>query len=207
MINSYQTSSEYKTVLLSGSLARLFGRVHRLVIDTPAEACRALAVTIPGFESYMRNAHLKGLRFTIFKGKHNISQDELKHNSGKEVIRIVPVIAGSKRAGVLQTIIGAVLVVVGAIGATWGQAFGGGAWGPAAMKIGAAMMIGGVAQMLSPQAKGLASRQDPDNMPSYAFGGPVNTVAMGNPVGVAYGLRERGGAIISAGIYVDEKIG
>jgi predicted phage tail protein len=41
-------------------------------------------------------------------------------------------------------------------------------------------------------------------MPSYAFGGPVNTVAMGNPVGVAYGLRERGGAIISAGIYTDD---
>lgn len=198
--------NEYKTVLLSGSLARLFGRVHRLVIDTPAEACRALSVTIPGFEAFMQNAHLKGLRFAIFKGKHNISQDELKHNSGKEVIRIVPVIAGSKRAGVLQTVIGAVLVVVGAIGAftPFGQAFGGGAWGPAAMKIGAAMMIGGVAQMLSPQAKGLASRQEPDNMPSYAFGGPVNTVAMGNPVGVAYGLRERGGAIISAGIYIGD---
>lgn len=206
MINSYQTSSEYKTVLLSGSLARLFGRVHRLVIDTPAEACRALAVTIPGFESYMRNAHLKGLRFTIFKGKHNISQDELKHNSGKEVIRIVPVIAGSKRAGVLQTIIGAVLVIAGGVMTI----ISGGTASPLAaglMQMGAAMMIGGVAQMLSPQTKGLASRQDPDNMPSYAFGGPVNTVAMGNPVGVAYGLRERGGAIISAGIYVDEKIG
>lgn len=196
--------NQYKTVLLSGSLAALFGRTHRLVIDTPAEACRALSVTIPGFEEFMQNAHLKGLRFAVFKGRHNITKEELKHNSGDEVIRIVPVISGSKRAGVLQTILGAVLVVVGAIGATWGQAFGGGVWGPAMMKFGAAMMIGGVVQMLSPQAKGLASRQDPDNMPSYAFGGPVNTVAMGNPVGVAYGLRERGGAIISAGIYTDD---
>lgn len=193
-------NNEYKTVLLSGSLARLFGRSHRLVIDTPAEACRALSVTIPGFEAFMQNAHLKGLRFAIFKGKHNISQDELKHNSGKEVIRIVPVIAGSKRAGTLQTIVGAVLVVAGAV-ITY---FGGGQVGIPMMKMGAAMMIGGVVQMLSPQAKGLASRQDPDNMPSYAFGGPVNTVAMGNPVGVAYGLRERGGAIISAGIYTDD---
>jgi predicted phage tail protein len=193
--------NEYKTVLLSGSLARLFGRSHRLVIDTPAEACRALSVTIPGFEAFMQNAHLKGLRFAIFKGKHNISQDELKHNSGKEVIRIVPVIAGSKRAGVLQTIIGAVLVVAGVV-ATFIPGAQGAA--PYLFQMGAAMMIGGVVQMLSPQAKGLASRQDPDNMPSYAFGGPVNTVAMGNPVGVAYGLRERGGAIISAGIYTDD---
>lgn len=195
--------NQYKTVLLSGSLAALFGRVHRLVIDTPAEACRALSVTIPGFETFMQNAHLKGLRFAIFKGRHNITKEELKHNSGDEVIRIVPVIAGSKRAGVLQTVLGAVLVVAGVLigyfSAGTMSAFG---YGMA--KFGAAMMIGGVAQMLSPQAKGLASRQDPDNMPSYAFGGPVNTVAMGNPVGVAYGLRERGGAIISAGIYTDD---
>lgn len=195
--------NQYKTVLLSGSLAALFGRAHRLVIDTPAEACRALSVTIPGFEAFMQNAHLKGLRFAVFKGRHNITKEELKHNSGDEVIRIVPVIAGSKRAGVLQTVLGAVLVVAGVLigyfSAGTMSAFG---YGMA--KFGAAMMIGGVAQMLSPQAKGLASRQDPDNMPSYAFGGPVNTVAMGNPVGVAYGLRERGGAIISAGIYTDD---
>lgn len=195
--------NHYKTVLLSGSLVALFGRTHRLVIDTPAEACRALSVTIPGFETFMQNAHLKGLRFAIFKGRHNITKEELKHNSGDEVIRIVPVIAGSKRAGMLQTIIGAVLVVAGGV-ISYFSAGTMSAFGVGMMKFGAAMMIGGVVQMLSPQAKGLASRQDPDNMPSYAFGGPVNTVAMGNPVGVAYGLRERGGAIISAGIYNDD---
>ncbi|CCJ83531.1 Phage tail assembly protein I [Cronobacter dublinensis 1210] len=66
----------------------------------------------------------------MFRGKKNIGQDELKHNSGEADIRIAPVIAGSKRAGVLQTILGAVLVVVGAIGMTIGQAWGGATWGP-----------------------------------------------------------------------------
>lgn len=193
--------NQYKTVLLSGSLAALFGRAHRLVIDTPAEACRALSVTIPGFEAFMQNAHLKGLRFAVFKGRHNITKEELKHNSGDEVIRIVPVIAGSKRAGVLQTIIGAVIIAASVVYGYFTQDWSTASYG---IQMGAGMMIGGVVQMLSPQAKGLASRQDPDNMPSYAFGGPVNTVAMGNPVGVAYGLRERGGAIISAGIYTDD---
>ena len=193
--------NQYKTVLLSGSLAALFGRAHRLVIDTPAEACRALSVTIPGFEAFMQNAHLKGLRFVVFKGRHNIAKEELKHNSGDEVIRIVPVIAGSKRAGVLQTIIGAVIIAASVVYGYFTQDWSTASYG---IQMGAGMMIGGVVQMLSPQAKGLASRQDPDNMPSYAFGSPVNTVAMGNPVGVAYGLRERGGAIISAGIYTDD---
>ncbi|EKK4003048.1 tail assembly protein [Cronobacter sakazakii] len=197
--------NELKTVRLYGALGARFGRVHRLVIASPAEACRALSVILPGFEQYMQTAHLRGLRFAVFKGKKNIGQDELKHNSGEEDIRIAPVIAGSKRGGVLQTILGAVLVV-GAL--ALGPVSIGAIAGSTAMSIGlmgGSMMIGGVVQMLSPQPGGLASRQDPDNAPSYAFGGPVNTTAMGNPVGLLYGEREIGGAIVSAGIYTNDQ--
>lgn len=197
--------NELKTVRLYGALGARFGRVHRLVIASPAEACRALSVILPGFEQYMQTAHLRGLRFAVFRGKKNIGQDELKHNSGEEDIRIAPVISGSKRGGVLQTILGAVLVV-GAI--ALGPVGIGAIAGSTAMSIGlmgGSMMIGGVVQMLSPQPGGLASRQDPDNAPSYAFGGPVNTTAMGNPVGLLYGEREIGGAIVSAGIYTNDQ--
>ncbi|QWR81970.1 tail assembly protein [Cronobacter sakazakii] len=197
--------NELKTVRLYGALGARFGRVHRLVIASPAEACRALSVILPGFEQYMQTAHLRGLRFAVFRGKKNIGQDELKHNSGEEDIRIAPVIAGSKRGGVLQTILGAVLVV-GAL--ALGPVGIGAIAGSTAMSIGlmgGSMMIGGVVQMLSPQPGGLASRQDPDNAPSYAFGGPVNTTAMGNPVGILYGEREIGGAIVSAGIYTNDQ--
>ncbi|ALB49953.1 tail assembly protein [Cronobacter sakazakii] len=197
--------NELKTVRLYGTLGAKFGRVHRLVIASPAEACRALSVILPGFEQYMQTAHLRGLRFAVFRGKKNIGQDELKHNSGEEDIRIAPVIAGSKRGGVLQTILGAVLVV-GAL--ALGPVGIGAIAGSTAMSIGlmgGSMMIGGVVQMLSPQPGGLASRQDPDNAPSYAFGGPVNTTAMGNPVGLLYGEREIGGAIVSAGIYTNDQ--
>ncbi|ELY5995806.1 tail assembly protein [Cronobacter sakazakii] len=197
--------NELKTVRLYGALGARFGREHRLVIASPAEACRALSVIIPGFEQYMQTAHLRGLRFAVFRGKKNIGQDELKHNSGEEDIRIAPVIAGSKRGGVLQTILGAVLVV-GAL--ALGPVGIGAIAGSTAMSIGlmgGSMMIGGVVQMLSPQPGGLASRQDPDNAPSYAFGGPVNTTAMGNPVGLLYGEREIGGAIVSAGIYTNDQ--
>lgn len=197
--------NELKTVRLYGALGARFGREHRLVIASPAEACRALSVILPGFEQYMQTAHLRGLRFAVFRGKKNIGQDELKHNSGEEDIRIAPVISGSKRGGVLQTILGAVLVV-GAL--ALGPVGIGAIAGSTAMSIGlmgGSMMIGGVVQMLSPQPGGLASRQDPDNAPSYAFGGPVNTTAMGNPVGLLYGEREIGGAIVSAGIYTNDQ--
>ena len=117
------------------------------------------------------------------------------------MIKIIPVIIGSKKAGLLQTILGVVLVAVGAI-ATY---FGGGAVGVPLMKFGAALAIGGVIQMLSPQSTGLASKQDAANQASYAFGGVTNTAAQGYPVPLLYGKRRIGGAIISAGIYVEDQ--
>ncbi|MGM7863262.1 tail assembly protein [Yersinia enterocolitica] len=195
-------------IKLSGSLATRFGRNHQRVISHKKEAFKALSVTIPGFEEYLITAKKRGLTFAIFVGGKNVGREELELASGGQEIRIVPVIIGSKKAGIFQTILGAVLVVVGAIGAftPFGQAFGGGAWGTYAMQMGAAMMVGGVVQMLSPQVGGLASRQSPDNKPSYAFGGPVNSTAQGNPVGVLYGKRRIGGAVISAGIYAEDQM-
>jgi predicted phage tail protein len=63
----------------------------------------------------------------------------------------------------------------------------------------------GVIQMLSPQPGGLARKESPDNKASYAFGGVTNTASQGYPVGLLYGKRRIGGAIISAGIYVEDQ--
>lgn len=142
------------TIKLSGSLASLFGREHQRLIGPTREAFRALSATIPGFEKFMNTSNTRGMTFAVFVDKKNVTKDDLDFPNGGRTIRIVPVIMGSKRAGVLQTILGAVLVVVGVLGSTIGQAWGGGVWGPAAWKIGAAMMVGGVAQMLSPQPGG-----------------------------------------------------
>ncbi|CVE89166.1 Phage-related protein%2C tail component [Serratia marcescens] len=194
------SENKYRTVRLYGLLGSKFGRVHRLVIDTPREAIKALSVTIPGFERFLQSARDRGLTFAVFNGKRNIGLDEIKF-IGSEDIRIAPVIIGSKKAGVFQTILGAVLVAVGAI-AQFGY---GQPWGTNVMMMGGAMMLGGVVQMLSPMQNGLARREDPDNKPSYAFGGPVNTIAQGNPVPIGYGKRRIGGAIISAGIYAEDQ--
>ncbi|HHQ6589345.1 TPA: tail assembly protein [Serratia fonticola] len=195
---------DYRIVRLYGVLGSTFGRIHKLVVSTPQEAIKALSITIPGFERFLQTAKERGLTFSIFVGKNNIGKDELEF-SGSDDIRVAPVMIGSKKAGLFQTILGAVLVVIGAIGMTWGQAFGGGAWGSISMQMGAAMMIGGVVQMLSPMQGGLARRESPDNKPSYAFGGPVNTIAQGNPVPILYGKRRIGGAIISAGIFAEDQ--
>lgn len=186
---------------LGGVLGKIFGKVHHRYIRTAGEATHSLTKTIDGFEKYLNTSRMRGLTYAVYKGKRNIGVDDLGFPVTGEVIRIIPVIIGSKKAGVLQTILGAVLVVVGAI-ATY---FGGGAVGVPLMKFGAALAIGGVIQMLSPQPGGLASKQDADNRASYAFGGVTNTAAQGYPVPVGYGKRRIGGAIISAGIYVEDQ--
>lgn len=201
-----QNTEVMTTIKLSGSLAKTFGRVHQRLIGPTREAFKALSATIPGFEKFMASSKAQGLTFAVFVDRKNVTNDDLDFPNNGRTIRIVPVIMGSKRAGVLQTILGAVLVVVGVLGSTIGQAWGGGVWGPVAWKMGAAMMLGGVVQMLSPQPAGLASKQSADNRASYAFGGVTNTAAQGYPVPLLYGKRLIGGAIISAGIYVEDEM-
>jgi len=203
-----QNAEVMTTIKLSGSLAKTFGREHQRLVSSTREVFNALSVTLPGFQQYMNTSKSRGLTFAIFVDKKNIAEDDLDFPNGGKVVRIVPVIIGSKRAGLLQTILGAALVVVGAIGAftPFGQAVGGGAWGSVAMKVGGALMVGGVAQLLSPQPTGLSSKQDADNRASYAFGGVTNTATQGYPVPLLYGKRRIGGAIISAGIYVEDQL-
>lgn len=189
---------------LGGLLGKTFGKFHFRLISTTQEAARALAATIAGFEQFMISSQRRGLTYAVFKGEKNIGVDDLGYPVTGDTIRIVPIIIGSKKAGMLQTIIGAVLVVVGTIAYAYGGAL--------VAKVGASMIgagiaatAGGIVQMLSPQPAGLASKQDPDNRASYAFGSVTNTTAQGYPVPLGYGKRRIGGAVLSAGIYVEDQ--
>lgn len=185
---------------LGSVLGKTFGKVHYRLISRVSEAGVALAKTIPGFEQFMISSQRRGITYSVFKGKKNIGVDDLGFPVTGDVIRIVPVIIGSKKAGLIQTILGAVLVIASI-------------WMPglsiAASNMmfaaGASITLGGVVQMISPQATGLASKQSSDNRASYAFGGVTNTAAQGYPVPLLYGRRRIGGAIISAGIYVEDQ--
>lgn len=193
------------TIRLYGALGARFGRVHKLAVQTSAEAVKALCVNFDGLEEYLLNAKKNGMTFAVFRGKRNIGVEDFKELGGNSDIRIAPVMEGSKKGGVFQTILGAVMVVVGVVvGVMTGWTGVGLTFGAGLIMSGASMMAGGIYQMLSPQPKGLQGRDDPDNRPSYAFGGAVNSVAMGNPVPVLYGEREIGGAIISAGILAED---
>lgn len=193
------------TIRLYGALGARFGRVHKLAVQTSAEAVKALCINFDGLEDYLMNAKKNGMTFAVFRGKRNIGVQDFQELAGSSDIRIAPVMEGAKKAGMFQTILGAVMVVAGIIvGVATGWTGVGLTFGAGLIMSGASMMAGGIYQMLSPQPKGLQGRDDPDNKPSYAFGGSVNTLAMGNPVAPLWGEREIGGAIISAGIVAED---
>lgn len=186
---------QVRTVRLYGVLGARFGRVHRLAVNSAQEACRALAIMIPGFERFMLEAADKGLRFAVFTGRRNLTEEQLRDPPGGGDIRIAPILQGSKKSGVFSTVLGVVLVVVGTVTANYGL-----------IAAGVGMMLGGVAQMLTPQPKGLAAQDSAANRPNYAFNGPVTTSAQGNNVPLLYGGPLLvGGAVISAGIYAEDQ--
>jgi predicted phage tail protein len=178
---------QLRTVILPGELAKKFGKYHKMFVSSPAEAVRALCLTMKGFQEHLTTSHSRGVEYAVFVGKDNLGKENLAlKSSADKPIKIVPVIRGSKQ-GVLQTVLGAVLVVAGlAFAAPW------------AVQLGAALALGGVVQMLTPQTS--TSSNGVDNGASCTFNGPVNTTAAGNPVPLLYGELMVGGAIISGGV-------
>lgn len=187
-------------IKLSGSLGRACGRTHKKFLDsgTVKEVFSALKNSVPGFEKFIKRAEKKGLQYAIFRNRKNVGTEEFELGGTREV-RIVPIIQGAKRGGVLQTIVGAAMIVTGVLITPYFPTIG-----ATLVSAGIANVAGGVYQMISPQTNGLKTRDSPENQPSYAFGGAVNTTAAGNPVPLLYGKRRIGGAIISAGIHTED---
>ena len=204
-----------KTMRLKGVMAKKFGKIHRFYVADLRELIRAMCSQVPGFKKYVSNAHLNGVRFAFFSGKENIGLQEFDMSSSSAEFEMEPVIEGSKRGGTLQIIIGAVAIVaafftagasLAAYGAALGTATATGLAVGALTSLGISMLLGGVVQMLTPQPKyDVGASSSKDNKPNYAFGAPVNTVAMGYPVPVLYGEREIGGAVISAGSFTSDQ--
>ena len=189
-----------KTIKLYGILAKKFGKQFKLDVANTREAIRALSAQIPGFEKFMLHAHEHGLGFAVYQDKHNISEYEIDMSTDAAVIKIVPkVIGAGGDNGVLQVVLGVVLVVAGyfTFGAT-------SPYGMALIGAGVGMAIGGITQMLMPTVDTTQDGNQDGNRANKGFGSAVTTVAQGNPVPVLRGRREIGGFIVSAGQYPED---
>ncbi len=170
-----------------GSLKQ-FGTEFRLDCKTPAEVVQALTSQIPKLRQFIQ----QGL-FTVRVGREYLDNRYLEqglnqHLKDDSTVHFTPVLKGSKKAGLFQTIVGAVMVVVGAV---FQQYYLVGA--------GIAMVAGGVAQMLTKMPP-MSTGKDAERKQSTSFSNLSNMAAQGRPMPLAYGRIRVGSLIISQGV-------
>lgn len=170
-----------------GSLKQ-FGSEFRLDCKTPAEVVQALTSQIPKLRQFIQ----QGL-FTVRVGREYLDNRYLEQGLNQllkdnSTVHFTPVLKGSKKAGLFQTIVGAVMVVVGAV---FQQYYLVGA--------GIAMVAGGVAQMLTKMPP-MSTGKDAERKQSTSFSNLSNMAAQGRPMPLAYGRIRVGSLIISQGV-------
>lgn len=194
--------SELVHVQLGGPMSKHFGRHWHLKVRNTKQALDLIEANRPGFKAWMkRNIKIYDkyhIQITNKQGKKwSVDENEYQmmgQSNNIAKIRITPVPRGSggKAFGWFQTLVGAALLVVSAV------------FVPALAPLGLSLMMGGVAQLLSPQASNKAVRQA-DNKDSYYFDGPQNTTNQGNPVQLIYGEEILvGSQVVSSSITIDQ---
>lgn len=182
-----------RTIKVYGSLAKFLGkRKFKAEISSVAEAVRFLLANFPGLEAHMSEPDRY---YKVLVDEQELSEEEIPYPVGSQTIKIVPVVAGAGAvgriiAGVALIAVGILVPAIGAIGVSL------------LIGVGASLVLGGVAQLLSPvpQVNNPGKDSDKDPRKSYSFSGIQNTSRQGVPVPIVYGETLVGSVVISAGI-------
>src|SRR5471030_2722481 len=102
-----------RRMVFHGPLISRFGREFKYKAHNSKKMLSAARHLLGGFEQYMMEAHKRGLTFAVFigdKNKRNVTKDELEVDASNQDIHLLPLIIGSKRGGLFQTILGVALI-------------------------------------------------------------------------------------------------
>jgi predicted phage tail protein len=184
-----------RKIKLYGKLAKFIGkRVLEADVATAAEAVRFLLANWPELEAHMSDQH-----YRVSIGTYDIDLEELHHPAGAAPISFVPVVAGAGAVG--RVLAGIALIALSFLIIPLGIAAAGAGIATAVGLAGASLLLGGIAQLLTPTpkiAQGADKQDDPRK--SYSFSGIQNTSRQGVPVPIVYGETLVGSVVISAGI-------
>jgi predicted phage tail protein len=208
--------------------------------DTPAQALKALCVNFPWLTQWLIDSEQDGVSYRVTISKEKITNETAAALvlpwSEREVFSITPVLtgAGGGSAGTILAGVGLIALAIvagpaaggflglgaglggsgGVVAATSivGSSFGliSGAAASAIGFVGVSLVLGGIAQALSPSpvqsAVGFSTTRGSDaaKFESFSFSGIVNTAKQGMPVPIAYGRVYVGSAVISSGLDVDQ---
>ena len=194
-----------KVVKVYGELRKLLGQCRfELDVVTPAQAIKALCANFPQLERWLIDSEKDGVAYRVTVGKQKATEEDISPLvlpfGEREVFSITPVIAGAGR-GFGQILVGIALIAVAiavpavAFSGAGFSAAGAGGFAAATFgtklaiiggNLGIALVLGGVAQMLSPtpQPKKFEEAQQ---LESFSFSGIVNTGRQGVPVPIVLG--------------------
>lgn len=181
-----------------GSLKQ-FGSEFRLDCKTPAEVVQALTSQIPKLRQFIQ----QGL-FTVRVGRDYFDNRYLEQGLNQKLkddatVHFTPTLKGTKRGGLFGVIAGVALIATAfalgplgfsVIGANAAWMVGG---------VGASMLLGGVAQMLT-KMPSMSTGKDAEKKQSTSFSNLSNMAAQGRPMPLAYGRIRVGSLIISQGV-------
>jgi predicted phage tail protein len=217
-----------KVVKVYGALRKYLGQCRfQFEADTPAQAIKALCVNFPGLDKWLLDSEQDGVSYRVSIGKEKVTADDLSPLampwSERQVFSITPVIAGAGRTGAMIGIgiglIAFAVLTAGAGAAVFGIAGAGGGIfagsftlgivaANAIGAIGVSLVLGGVAQLISPQQTYSSAERGKDaaRFESFTFSGITNTAQQGLPVPICYGRTYIGSAVISSGLDVDQLV-
>jgi len=211
-----RSSGMQQTVRLLGDLGERYGAEHEYYnLKSPAEAIKLLCINKPEFMQELCEAHEHGIGYRVIQAGTDLDYPDLELPLGSHDLIVTPVVTGSGGGGGVGRILAGVGLIAasfllpgaGLFGATslfGASAVAGGigtALGTAFSAIGASLILGGVAQLISPvpaTPQGADTQQDPRK--SFSFSGVQNTSRGGTPVPIVYGKTLTGSVVISAGI-------
>ena len=224
-----------QVVRLLGDLGERYGTEHTYYdLRTPADAIKLLCINKPKLQEELIHAHEHGVGYRLIQAGTDLGYDDLQLPLGSNDLILTPVVMGSGGDGTTQILIGVGLVALAAINPFGAAAIG--TFGltapiavssllPAVGAIGASLILGGVAQMLSPQpvlptlsggrirGSGESGSTDgpqsvvrgSDGRQSYMFTGAANTVGVGATIPVVYGEVITGSHLLSAKVEVTDE--
>ena len=192
-----------RKIKLYGELAKFLGqKTFEAEVHSAAQAIRFLVINFPQLEKHMADRYYK-----VAINNWELEEKELHYPNGQEDIKIIPVVGGEGGRGIGKILLGAALIG-GAflINPSLSFSFKEGVTGfasaggltKAVVYTGGALVLQGVADMLTPVPKITEQEQDPRL--SFNFNGIQNTSRAGVAVPVIYGEVLTGSVVISAGI-------
>lgn len=180
-----------KTLYLHGKAAE-FGDSFELDASNPAEMVHALCMQLPGFQTMVESGNWHVIRGPLDKQDADDEDRLLLSLSEREEVHLVPAIAGAGGNGIVQIIIGIVLVVVGFFTSN-----------PGLMMAGAGMILGGIIQMTTKIPGADTNTEETDNRASFLFTGPKNQSSQGVTIPRGYGRCRCGSVVVSVGLYAE----